>query len=69
MGYYATKSGLKPTFRDYLSVPSSRVKLSKNAWNLRVRGYIGKGMSGRCVSRERGGGEEKKEFISGEGAA
>ena len=27
--YYAAWGGLKPTFRDYLSVPSSRVKMSK----------------------------------------
>jgi hypothetical protein len=28
-GYYSAKNGLKPQFRDYLSVPSSRLKLSK----------------------------------------
>ena len=27
LGYYAAQDNLKPTFRDYLSVPSSRVKL------------------------------------------
>jgi hypothetical protein len=30
LGYYAAWDGFKPTFRDYLSVPSSRVKMSKN---------------------------------------
>jgi hypothetical protein len=29
LGYYAAKAGLKPAFQNYLSVPSSRVKLSK----------------------------------------
>jgi hypothetical protein len=28
LGYYAASSGLKPTFRVYLTVPSSSVKLS-----------------------------------------
>jgi hypothetical protein len=29
LGYYAVYDDLKPTFREYLSIPSSRVKLSK----------------------------------------
>ena len=41
LGYYAAWSGFKPTFRDYLSVPSSRVKVSSwTAWPLKM-GPIG----------------------------
>ena len=29
LGYYTAWSGLKPTFRDYLSIQSLRVKMSK----------------------------------------
>jgi hypothetical protein len=31
LGYYAALGGLKPTFRDYLSGPPSKVNLSKKA--------------------------------------
>jgi hypothetical protein len=35
LGYYAACGGLTPTFREYLSVPSSRVKQAKDCLTLR----------------------------------
>jgi hypothetical protein len=29
LGYYSVWDGLEPTFRNYISIPSSKVKLSK----------------------------------------
>ena len=40
LGYYVAWRGLKPTFRDYLSLPSSKVKLSKTGRLLRKVGFI-----------------------------